>query len=132
MASGQILLVDDDPTLSGMYADRLRAEGYTVTTAADGITGLEQAQKHPDLVLLDIMMPGMNGLDVLRKLKEDEKTEDIPVFLLTALIRELKQAKSIKGGAQGYFVKSDVVPGNMVKEINALLEKKSDKKKVVN
>lgn len=120
----KILLIDDDPNIRDMYSERIRAAGYDITTVANGTDGLAEAQKKPDLILLDIMMPGMNGLDVLRQIKNNPELEDIPVILLTALIRELKEAKSIRGGAQGYFVKSDIVPGQMVKEINAVLAKK--------
>jgi DNA-binding response OmpR family regulator len=128
-ADEHILLVDDDPILSTMYADRLRAEGYTVDVAHDGEAGFEAAKKKPDLILLDIMMPKMNGLDMLRLVKEEPGLENIPVILLTALIQELKQAKSAKGGAAAYFVKSEIVPGELIKEVQKILESKKGKKK---
>lgn len=119
--SKHILLVDDDLTLSEMYAERLKAAGYAVTVAHDGEAGLEQAKKKPDLILLDIMMPKINGLDVLKTLHADPELKDVPVILLTALIQELNQAKAITGGAVNYFVKSEVMPGDLIKYIERTL-----------
>lgn len=116
-----ILLVDDDLTLSEMYSERLKAAGYVVTVAHDGEAGLEQAKKKPDLILLDIMMPKINGLDALKVLHADPELKDIPVILLTALIQELNQAKAITGGAVNYFVKSEVMPGDLIKYIERTL-----------
>src|SRR5687768_14676909 len=112
MAEGKrILLVDDDLTLSEMYAERLRAAGYSVTVAHDGEAGLKESKNKPDLILLDIMMPKMNGLDVLKNLQGDPETAKIPVVLLTALIQELDKAKGITSGAVDYYVKSETMPG---------------------
>lgn len=124
MASGQhILLVDDDLTLSEMYAERLKAAGYLVSLAHDGQAGLAEAKKKPDLILLDIMMPKMNGLDVLKQIKADPQTADIPVILLTALIQEIDKAKGVTSGAVDYYVKSEVMPGELIKRIDKLLGK---------
>ncbi|MEX2361712.1 MAG: response regulator, partial [Patescibacteria group bacterium] len=83
-----ILLVDDDLTLREMYFERLKAEGFTVEMAKDGEEALAKAADiKPSIILLDIMMPKINGLDVLRKLKEGEVTKNIPVIVLTALIQ---------------------------------------------
>lgn len=116
-----ILLVDDDLTLSEMYAERLRASGYAVTVAHDGEAGLEEAKKKPDLMLLDIMMPKINGLDVLKALKADPELKNIPVILLTALIQELDKAKGISGGAVDYYVKSEVMPGDLIRHIEKVI-----------
>jgi CheY-like chemotaxis protein len=110
-----------------MYSERLKAAGYAVTVAHDGEAGLEQAKKKPDLILLDIMMPKINGLDVLKTLHADPELKDVPVILLTALIQELNQAKAITGGAVNYFVKSEVMPGDLIKYIERTLGgKKAD------
>ena len=122
MATGKhILLVDDDIVLSEMYAERLKASGFTVTVEHDGEAGLAAAKNKPDLILLDIMMPKMNGLDVLKQLKADATLEKIPVILLTALIQELDRVKGIKGGAVDYYVKSEVMPGDLIKRIEKVL-----------
>ena len=84
-----VLLVDDDLTLREMYESRLKAEGFVVNTARDGEEALDQATKNkPNVILLDIMMPKINGLDVLKKLKSQTETKDIPVIVLTALIQD--------------------------------------------
>ena len=84
-----VLLVDDDLTLREMYESRLKAEGFILTTARDGEEALDQATKNkPNVILLDIMMPKINGLDVLKKLKSQTETKDIPVIVLTALIQD--------------------------------------------
>src|SRR3990167_1356586 len=80
----KILLVDDDSLLVRMYQKKLQNDGFTVAVAADGVTALQQVPGFkPDLIVLDIMMPKMNGLEVLAKLKEQKSTEKIPVILLT-------------------------------------------------
>ena len=125
MAKGKhILLCDDDVVLTEMYAERLKAAGYEVTVVHDGEAGLEQAKKKPDLILLDIMMPKMNGLDVLKALKSNDELKEIPTILLTALIQELDKVKGIGGGAVDYYVKSEVMPGDLIKRIDAILGKK--------
>ncbi len=130
MATGKhILLVDDDIVLSEMYAERLKAAGYTVTVEHDGEAGLAQAKNKPDLILLDIMMPKMNGLDVLKQLKDDAELGKIPVILLTALIQELDRVKGIKGGAVDYYVKSEVMPGDLIKRIEKVLDEQDGDKK---
>lgn len=81
-----ILAIDDDATQRAMIQKILTKKGYTVLIAEDGQKGLERAlQQRPDLILLDVMMPGMPGNDVCRKLKANSQTKDIPVIFLTAL-----------------------------------------------
>lgn len=125
----RILLVDDDLTLSEMYGERLKASGYDVTVVHDGEAGLAEAQKKPDLILLDIMMPKVNGLDVLKQLKASAELRTIPVILLTALIQELDKAKGIAGGAVDYYVKSEIMPGDLLKHIEQVLKAQEEKAK---
>lgn len=122
----KILLIDDDLTLSEMYAERLKAAGYMVSIAHDGEAGLAEAAKGPELILLDIMMPKVNGLDVLKTLKNEPKTAEIPVILLTALIQELDKSKGLTTGATDYYVKSEVLPGELVKRVDKVLNKAKD------
>lgn len=124
MPGKQVLLVDDDITLSEMYAERLKTAGYEVTVVHDGEQGLESAKAKPDIILLDIMMPKMNGLDVLKKLKADSELENIPVILLTALIQELDKVKGLKGGAVEYYVKSETMPRDLINRIDEILNGK--------
>jgi len=119
-----ILLVDDDMTLREMYTERLKAEGYGVMTARDGEEALQIAtDNHPNVILLDIMMPKINGLDVLKKLKEQSETKDIPVIVLTALIQDQERKESMARGANDYIVKSETMPGEVIDKVHALINK---------
>ncbi len=80
-----ILVVDDEPDVVEIVRFRLEKEGHTVISAADGPTGLISAvSRHPDMVILDVMMPGMDGFEVLRRMKNDARTAQTPVIMLTA------------------------------------------------
>lgn len=119
-----ILLVDDDITLREMYAERLKAEGFLVNTAKDGEEALQMAtENHPNIILLDIMMPKINGLDVLKKLKEQTETKNIPVIVLTALIQDRERMESVTRGADDYIVKSETMPGEVIAKVHALIDK---------
>lgn len=119
-----ILLVDDDLTLREMYSERLKAEGFSVEMAKDGEEALSMASDiHPNVILLDIMMPKINGLDVLKKLKEQEDTKSIPVIVLTALIQDREKMESITRGADDYIVKSEMMPGEVIAKVKGLLER---------
>lgn len=121
-----ILLVDDDLTLREMYAERLKAEGFSVEMAKDGEEAIRKATDlRPNLILLDVMMPKINGLDVLKRLKEQEGTGEIPVIVLTALIQDREKMESITHGADDYIVKSETMPGDVIQKIHAVLEKKA-------
>jgi len=118
-----ILLVDDDLTLREMYMERLKAEGFTVEMAKDGEEALQKAADlHPNVILLDIMMPKINGLDVLKKLKGSDATKDIPVIVLTALIQDREKMESITRGADDYIVKSEMMPGDVIDKVKNLLD----------
>lgn len=119
-----ILLVDDDITLREMYAERLKAEGFQVVTAQDGEEALAKAtESHPNIILLDIMMPKINGLDVLKRLKEQTETKNIPVIVLTALIQDRERMESVTRGADDYIVKSETMPGEVIAKVHALIDK---------
>ena len=121
-----ILLVDDDMTLREMYTERLKAEGFQVIAAKDGEEALQLASENkPNLILLDIMMPKINGLDVLKKLKEQDDTKNIPVMVLTALIQDRERMESVTRGADDYIVKSETMPGEVINKVRALVESKS-------
>lgn len=119
----KILIVEDDPLMSRMYQKIFTFEGYDVDMAGDGEEGLEKARTiKPTLMLLDIMMPKMNGLQVLEKLKADPETKAIPVVMLTNLAGQQDAETAMTKGAVKYIVKSEYDPkqvANMVKEILA-------------
>ena len=100
-----ILVVDDEKDIVEMLQYNLEKEGYKVFTARNGKQALEQVKRHVDLILLDIMMTEMNGLDVLRELKRSEKTKPIPVLFLTAKSSEVDEIIGLELGAEDYIVK---------------------------
>ena len=100
-----ILVVDDEKYIVEMLQYNLEKEGYKVLTARNGKQALEQVKRHVDLILLDIMMTEMNGLDVLRELKRVEKTKSIPVLFLTAKSSEIDEVIGLELGAEDYIVK---------------------------
>lgn len=120
---GKILIVEDDPLMSRMYQKIFTFEGYEVIMAGDGEEGLEKAKlEKPTIVLLDVMMPKMNGLEMLEKLKLDPASKSIPVVMLTNLAGEKDAETALSKGAVKYIVKSEYEPKqvvNMVKEILA-------------
>jgi CheY-like chemotaxis protein len=102
-----VLVVDDDATIRRLLQITLETEGFTVTTAGDGIEGLRMAQEvpRPDLVLLDIMMPGMDGLQVCHTLKNDPATRELPVVLLSAKAQSHDIELGMRVGADDYITK---------------------------
>ena|SRR4030042_2200251 len=117
----KILIVEDDPLISRLYEKIFSFEGYEVSLAPDGQEGLDKARlEKPTLVLLDIMMPKMHGLEVLERLKVDPETKNIPVVILTNLAGEKDAETALTKGAVKYIVKSEHDPKeitDMVKEI---------------
>lgn len=107
----KVLLVDDEAAIVAMYKEKLTDEGFTVTCAADGEEALMMAKKdRPDVILLDLIMPKINGLDVLKQLKDDPLTAPIPVYLLTNIPAESGGNKGEDLGATGYLFKAETEP----------------------
>lgn len=105
-ASPRVLLIDDDPMLVGLLQHKLRANDYQVETARDGETGLDAARaKRPDIIVLDLMLPGMDGRQVLRELKSNPSLAHIPVVVLTARRTESDVVDGLKSGASDYLSK---------------------------
>ena len=102
----RILVADDDPLSIKLLNFRLRSVGHEVISAVDGGEALEIAtREEPDLVLLDIMMPVMNGFQVLRKLRSQEETKNIPVIMLTSKVQEKDVVFGLEAGAEDYITK---------------------------
>ncbi len=119
----KILIVEDDPLISRMYQKIFTFEGYDVDTATDGEEGLVKVREgKPSMVLLDVMMPKLNGIEMLKRLKADPDTKSIPVVMLTNLSGEQDAEAALSLGAVKYIIKSDHDPkqiADMVKEILA-------------
>ena len=106
MAKPLVLLVDDDEDVRLMTRVNLGFEGFDVREAVDGHAGLAAARElHPDVIVLDVMMPGLDGLDVLRALREDSELADIPVALLTARAGATAENEGWTAGANAYLTK---------------------------
>ena len=118
-----LLVVEDNPLLVGMYKSAFEKAGFSVVFAHDGKSGLELAKTElPAVILLDVLMPGMNGLDVLRELKKDPHTKDIRVMVLTVLYQEeiKKQAKEL--GADDFITKSELKLSEIVDKVLGYLK----------
>jgi DNA-binding response OmpR family regulator len=119
----KILVVDDEDSVREIYRREFTTNGYKVVTAADGEEGLLKAgEEHPDIILLDIMLPKMSGIDVLKALKENELTKKITVLLLTNLGEETIIKEGFELGADGYLLKVSYTPAQVVEEVRKVLE----------
>jgi DNA-binding response OmpR family regulator len=117
-----ILLVEDDTFLAGMYVTKLTMETYQAELATDGKLGLEKARKlKPNLILLDILLPKMNGFEVLHQLKDDPATRDIPVILLTNLGQKSDVLRGLDLGATDYLIKAHFMPSEVIDKIKHTL-----------
>ena len=122
MAKAKILLIEDDVMLAKMYERKFVSDGYEVVIAYDGLEGLEKATKEkPDLILLDIMLPKLDGLALFKKLRSQPVTFSTPVILLTNLGQEDVVFECFKLGAVDYLVKADVTPQQVVKKVESFL-----------
>jgi len=119
----KILLIEDDNFLVEMYTTKFELEGFDVYAAEDGQKGLDMVRReNPDIVLLDILMPKMDGFAVLDALKKDKKTSDIPVILLTNLGQKDDVKKGFEKGAVGYLIKAHFMPSEVVDKIKKILK----------
>jgi len=114
----KILLVEDDETLAAVYQQRLELEGFEVQHVSDGENALDAAVKFmPDLILLDVMMPKLNGFDVLDILRNTPATRNIHIIMLTALSQPKDAERAKQLGADDFLIKSQVVIGDVVARI---------------
>jgi CheY-like chemotaxis protein len=116
-----LLVVEDNPLLVGMYKSVFEKAGFNVIFTHDGKSGLEMAKKElPAVVILDILMPGMSGLDVLSELKKDSITKDIRIIMLSVLYQEEIKKKAEELGADGFINKSELKLSEIVDKVVAL------------
>ncbi|TWP21552.1 response regulator [TM7 phylum sp. oral taxon 346] len=114
----KILLVEDDTALASVYRSRLELEGFDVCEANNGEDALSLAvSEHPDLILLDVMMPKISGFDVLDILRNTPETTNIRVIMLTALSQPKDKERAEQLGVDDYLVKSQVVIGDVVERV---------------
>ena len=102
----KVLIIEDELTLANRLADKLRAEGFTADTVTEGEQGLQKVQSDsPDLIVLDIMLPGLDGLSICRMVRNDPRTSHIPIIILTARGTEVDKIVGLESGADDYVVK---------------------------
>lgn len=119
-----IILVEDDLALVEMYRDKLRDEGFRVLTVTDGKLALQRIRQGADLILLDILMPNLNGFEILKRIKNEETLKNIPVIVLTnigsnSIDNDKKLAFSL--GATDYMIKSLNTPSDVVEKIKSII-----------
>src|SRR5665213_3351302 len=119
----RILLVDDDEALMTVFKTALSGAGYEVITATDGKSCIDKARtENPDLILLDQMMPDMNGNDVLKTLKQDPQTKKLPVAMLSNFSDSTVMQDAIQSGAMDYILKYQIEPKDLVTKVQTLLQ----------
>ena len=121
--SSRVLIVEDEPDIRELVVHHLKREGYQVSVAASGEEALRQVQASPpDLVLLDLMMPAMNGLEVCRRLRQDPVTASLPIVMLTAKGDEIDRVLGLEIGADDYVVKP-FSPKELLARVRAVLRR---------
>jgi len=119
----KILLIEDDDSIAKAYIEHLRMEGYSVEHSRSGIEGLVKARGlKPDLILLDLILPGMDGMTVMKEIKADSEIAHIPIFVLSNVSTDDKVAGFMEMGGTFYFVKSDHSLEEVADKIREFLE----------
>ena len=119
----KVLIVEDELTLANNLADKLRGEGFSVITSPDGEDGLDKVRvERPDLIILDIMLPGLDGLSLCRMVRRDTATSHIPIIMLTARGTEVDKIVGLESGADDYVVKP-VALGEFLARVRAVMRR---------
>ncbi|MDO8668519.1 MAG: response regulator [bacterium] len=119
----KILIVEDDITISSIYEAKFKADGFEVFMAVDGARGLELAKSEkPAIIMLDVILPGLDGFSVLEEIKKDKNIKNIPVIILTNLGTEEDKTKGQKLGAADYLIKASLTPGQIGDKIQEILK----------
>jgi len=119
----KVLIVEDDNMICAMYKTKLEQDGFEVLLADNGSKGLETAMSElPDIIMLDVIIPQLDGFSVLAKLKEDPKTKNIPVIMLTNLGTTEDQKKGKEIGAVDYLVKAKFTPTQVSQKVKEYLK----------
>lgn len=119
-----ILLAEDDTLLSRMYKTKFEKEGFQIVTAEDGETALKIAlEQKIDLIILDIMMPKLSGIDMLRRLREDPRGQNIPVIVLSNLTQQKEAQEALQLGAKEYLIKANLIPSQIIAKVRQYLGK---------
>ncbi len=121
--SKKILIIEDDKFLRELISRKVSDEGFDVAEAVDGEEGVKKVKtEKPDLILLDLILPGIDGFEVLSRTKEDLNSASIPVIILSNLGQKEEVEKGLKLGAVDYLIKAHFTPGEIVEKIKAILK----------
>jgi len=119
----KILIVDDDASLASVFATALKSAGYEVITAIDGTSGLEQAKtQRPNFIILDQVLPDIQGNEVLQTLKQEGETKNIPVAMLSNFGQDELVKAAINAGAVDYILKYQIEPQDLVNKLKELIK----------
>lgn len=125
----KILVVEDETALLNVLIEWLKTEGYDVSGVGTGQEGIEAAfRDSPDLILLDIILPGKNGFEVMKELSQDERTAKIPIVILTNLGDQQERQTAMSLGAKGYLVKAENDFPSIKKTVESVLNRSNNKK----
>lgn len=117
-----VLIIEDDKSMLEILAFKIKEAGFEVLEAEDGQKGLDLAlREQPDLILLDLLLPKLSGLDLLKKLRKDPKSQDVPVLILTNLSENSAIYKSVALNANAYYIKSNSSLEHITNEVTAKL-----------
>ena len=120
-----VLIIEDDKFLRDLIIQKLKKEGFETNEAMDGESGAKLAQdEHPDLVLLDLILPGLDGFEVLKRLKQNAGTASIPVIVLSNLGQKEDVDRAKGSGAEDFMVKAHFTPGEIVAKVKEILKRK--------
>ena len=126
--NSKILLVDDEEDILEFLSYNLKKEGFRIDTANNGISALKKLEKSkPDLIILDVMMPEMDGIEVCEKIREQDNFDDVLILFLTARSEEYSELAGFSAGADDYITKP-IKPKLLVSRVNAILKRKRKKK----
>jgi DNA-binding response OmpR family regulator len=119
----KILIIEDDKFLRDLIVQKLQKEGYAIVEAVDGEEGVSRArEEQPDLLLLDLILPGIDGFMVLEQVKKDQKTKHIPVIILSNLGQKEDVDRGLRLGAADFLIKAHFTPGEIIEKIKAVLK----------
>ena len=122
LPSKKVLVVEDEVFIQSMYADQLRGAGFLVSTAGDGEAGLAAVEENqPDAVLLDILLPKLDGFEMLKRLRANPRFAKVPVIILTNLSQPEDVERGLALGANDYLVKARFLPSEIVDKVKSLL-----------
>ncbi len=121
----KILIIEDDPSASRLAGYALEREGYQIVTAANGVDGMRKAQEEqPDLLILDVMLPGLDGFEICHRLRAESGSDHLPILMISAKAQESDKATGLKVGADEYLVKP-ADPAEVVDRVENLLARKT-------